>query len=71
MSEIPKSEFEIEADLVILTLGFLHPKKEGLLEELNLKLDEGGNIETDSYFMTSRKNIFSYGDMRRDQSLIV
>jgi glutamate synthase (NADPH/NADH) small chain len=71
MEEIPGTEFEIEADLVILALGFLHPQKEGLLEELNLELDIRGNIKTGTNFMTSKKIFFSCGDMHRGQSLIV
>jgi glutamate synthase (NADPH/NADH) small chain len=69
--ETAGKEFEIEADLVILALGFLHPKKEGLIEELKIKLDDSGNVKTDTNFMTSAKGIFSCGDMRRGQSLIV
>jgi glutamate synthase (NADPH/NADH) small chain len=71
MQEIKGSEFEIEADLVVLALGFLHPEKKGLIEGLNLKLDPKGNISTAPDFMTSVKGIFSCGDMRRGQSLIV
>ncbi|MFC1674403.1 glutamate synthase subunit beta [Candidatus Omnitrophota bacterium] len=69
--EIPGSEFEIAADLVILAMGFLCPKKEGLLEELGVELDERGNVKCDDNFMTSEKNIFACGDMRRGQSLVV
>ncbi|MFH1201580.1 MAG: glutamate synthase subunit beta [Candidatus Omnitrophota bacterium] len=71
IKEIPGTEFEIEADLVILALGFLHPKKDGLIEELKIKLDNSGNVKTDANFMTSSKSIFSCGDMRRGQSLVV
>ena len=71
MQEIAGSDFEIEADLVILALGFLHPEKKGLIQELNLDLDQRGNVKTDDKFMTSRKNVFACGDMRRGQSLIV
>jgi glutamate synthase (NADPH/NADH) small chain len=71
MQEIPGSEFQIEADLVVLALGFLHPQKQGLIEQLRLELDERGNVKTDKNFMTSVKNIFSCGDMHRGQSLIV
>ncbi|MCM8765369.1 MAG: FAD-dependent oxidoreductase, partial [Candidatus Omnitrophica bacterium] len=71
IKEIPETEFEIEADLVILALGFLYPQKEGLIEKLNLELDERGNIKTNLQFMTSRKKVFACGDMRRGQSLIV
>lgn len=71
MKEVPGSEFEIEASLVILALGFVHPEKSGLLEELSVELDSRGNVKTDENYMTSVKNIFSAGDMRRGQSLIV
>ena len=71
MQEIPGSDFEIEADLVILALGFLHPEKKGLIQELRLELDQRGNVKTDEKFMTSKKNVFACGDMRRGQSLIV
>jgi len=71
MQEIKGSEFEIEADLVILALGFLHPEKKGLIEDLNLKLDPRGNVLAGQDFMTSAKGVFSCGDMRRGQSLIV
>lgn len=71
MQGIKGSEFEIEADLVILALGFLHPEKKGLIEDLSLKLDPRGNVQTGQDFMTSVKGVFSCGDMRRGQSLIV
>lgn len=69
--EIKGSEFEIEVDLVILALGFLHPEKKGLLEELSFELDSRGNIKTNENYMTSIKKVFCAGDMRRGQSLIV
>ena len=71
MQEVKGTEFEIEADLVILALGFLHPEKKGLIEELHLHLDSSGNVKTGEDFMTSAKGIFSCGDMHRGQSLIV
>jgi glutamate synthase (NADPH/NADH) small chain len=71
MKEAKGSEFEIEADLIILALGFLHPEKKGLIENLNLDLDARGNIKTDENFKTSAKDVFSCGDMHRGQSLIV
>ncbi len=71
MKEIPGSEFEIKADLVILAVGFLHPEHKGLVEDLNLEKDERGNVKTDEKFMTSEKGVFSAGDMHRGQSLIV
>ena len=69
--EISGSEFEIEANLVILALGFLHPEKKGIIEELKLNLDNKGNVKTEDNFMTSKKGVFACGDMRRGQSLIV
>lgn len=71
MKEIPGSEFEIDADLVLLAMGFVGPTQNGLLNELNLKLDERGNVKTDTDYMTSTKGIFAAGDMRRGQSLVV
>ncbi len=71
MREVPGSEFEIEADLVILAIGFTQPEKKGLITELELRLDDRGNIKTDNFFMTSKKGIFAAGDMRRGQSLVV
>ena len=71
MKEIPGSEFEIEADLAILAVGFLHPEHKGLISDLGLKLDKRGNIETDGNFMSSRPGIFAAGDARTGQSLVV
>jgi glutamate synthase (NADPH/NADH) small chain len=71
MQEIPGTEFEIEADLVILALGFLGPEKKGLPEGFGLEFDSRGNVRTDENYRTSVKNVFSAGDMRRGQSLIV
>jgi glutamate synthase (NADPH/NADH) small chain len=70
-NEIPGSEFEIKADLVILAVGFLHTEYKGIVQDLNLEKDARGNIKTDESFMTSEKGIFSAGDMHRGQSLIV
>ncbi|MFH0764336.1 MAG: glutamate synthase subunit beta [Candidatus Omnitrophota bacterium] len=64
-------KLEIEADLVILAVGFLHPEHSGLLADLNVKLDERGNVKTGADYMTSVKKVFSAGDMRRGQSLVV
>ncbi len=64
-------EFEIEADLVILAIGFLHPEHSSLFTDLNIALDERGNVKTDANYMTSVDKVFSAGDMRRGQSLVV
>ena len=71
MKEISGSEFEIEADLVLLAVGFLHPEHKSLLKDLKIELDPRGNVKTNDNYMTSRKGVFSAGDMRRGQSLIV
>jgi glutamate synthase (NADPH/NADH) small chain len=71
MKEIPESEFEISADLVILALGFLHPEHKGLVEDSKFELTERGNVKTDENFMTREEGIFSAGDMHRGQSLVV
>jgi len=71
IKEILDSEFEIEIDMAILAVGFLHPQRNGLLKELGVELDAKGNVNTDSRQMTSIKGVFSAGDMRRGQSLIV
>ncbi|HKK51154.1 MAG TPA: FAD-dependent oxidoreductase, partial [Myxococcota bacterium] len=72
MQEVPGSEFELDADLVLLALGFLGPVHSGLLEDLGLKLDARGNVEalTDDY-RTSEPGVFAAGDCRRGQSLVV
>jgi glutamate synthase (NADPH/NADH) small chain len=71
MKEIPGSEFEIEADMAIIAVGFLHPQHTGLLNDLKVEFDDRGNVKTGKNYMTSVKNVFSAGDMRRGQSLVV
>ncbi len=70
MLEKPETERTIPAQLVLIAAGFVHPQKEGLLEQLNLKLDGRGNVSTDK-FKTSAGKYFAAGDMRRGQSLVV
>ncbi len=71
MKEVPGSEFTLDADLVLLAMGFLGPEKKGLIEQLGLQLDPRGNIQADENYMTSVPGIFAAGDARRGQSLIV
>jgi glutamate synthase (NADPH/NADH) small chain len=72
MEEVPGSEFEMQADLVLLALGFLGPVQQGLVEDLGLKLDPRGNVEAQvSDFRTSEPGVFAAGDCRRGQSLVV
>ena len=70
--EIPASEFEIKADLVLLAMGYVHPVHRGMLDELGVKYDARGNVaaDTDSY-ATSMSKVFAAGDTRRGQSLVV
>ena len=72
MAEVPGSEFEMPADLVLLAMGFLGPTQKGLLEQLGVDKDPRSNVkaDTDSY-QTSVKKVFAAGDMRRGQSLVV
>jgi glutamate synthase (NADPH/NADH) small chain len=69
--DVPGSEFSIEADLVLLALGFLFPQKAGLVESLGCELDPRGNLKTDANKMTTRANVFAAGDAARGQSLVV
>lgn len=64
-------EFKIEADLVLIAIGFLHPEHSKLLEDLNTAFDQVGNVKTDEHYSTSTEKVFSAGDMRRGQSLVV
>ncbi len=65
------SEFVLNADLVLLAMGFNGPTKNGLLDELGVALDARSNVSTDKEYMSSVPGIFSAGDMRRGQSLVV
>jgi glutamate synthase (NADPH/NADH) small chain len=68
---ISGTDFALEADLVLIAMGFLGPVKNGMLETLGVKLDTRGNVETDANHMTSVPGVFAAGDMRRGQSLVV
>jgi glutamate synthase (NADPH/NADH) small chain len=71
LERVPGSEFYLDADLVLIAIGFSGPVKNGLLEQLPLALDKRGNIQTDDKFMTTVPGVFSAGDARRGQSLVV
>ena len=71
MNVVPDSAFTVEADLVLLALGFLGPVKEGLLMDLGVELTERSNIQIDECSMTSVPGVFAAGDMSRGQSLVV
>lgn len=68
---VPNSEFYLDADLVLIAIGFSGPVRNGLLEQLNPELDRNGNIRTGADYMTSIPGVFSAGDSRRGQSLVV
>jgi glutamate synthase (NADPH/NADH) small chain len=69
---ISGSAFEIAADLVLLAMGFVHPVREGLLASIGVALDGRGNVQADTNaYQTSLPKVFSAGDMRRGQSLVV
>jgi len=75
MSEVPGTEFSLEADLVTLAMGFVHPVREGMIQELGVERDGRGNVKSptegpDAYH-TSLPGVFAAGDMRRGQSLVV
>ena len=71
MREIPSSEFEVDADLAIIAVGFLHPEHRGFIEDANIDIDKRGNIKTGSDYMSSKAGIFSAGDAHSGQSLVV
>src|SRR6185436_22151 len=69
---LPGTEFDLDAELVLLAMGFVHPVHEGLLKLLGVDLDQRGNVRANTAdYKTSLPNVFSAGDMRRGQSLVV
>ena len=71
MTEVPDSEFEVETDLVLLAMGFLHPEHSGLLTQLGVELDPRGNVKIESDRMSTVPGVFAAGDTARGQSLVV
>ncbi len=72
MREVPGSEIELKATLVLLAMGFLGPVRAGMLEQLGVKLDARGNVAANTLdYQTSVPKVFTAGDMRRGQSLVV
>ena len=69
-AEVPGSDFEMPAQLVLLAMGFLHPEHE-VLDDFSVEKDERGNCHTGQSYSTSREGVFAAGDMRRGQSLVV
>lgn len=71
MEEIPGTEREWKADLVLLALGFTGPERDNVIQGLGVELTERGDIKTETNYQTSVENVFAAGDCRRGQSLIV
>ena len=71
LRETPGTEKAWPAELVLLAMGFLGPETNGMIDQLGLELDPRSNVKTDANYMTSKPGIFSAGDMRRGQSLVV
>jgi glutamate synthase (NADPH/NADH) small chain len=65
------TEFTMDADLVLIAMGFLGPVRNGMIEQLGVELDARGNVATDANYMSSVPGVFAAGDMRRGQSLVV
>ncbi len=71
MKPVPGTTKIIEADLILLAMGFVHPVIEGLVSELGLELDARNNIKTNGSFATSLKKVFAAGDSVSGASLVV
>lgn len=65
------TDFVMDADLILLAMGFAGPVRNGMIEQLGVKLDQRGNVAADVNYMTSVPGVFAAGDMRRGQSLVV
>jgi glutamate synthase (NADPH/NADH) small chain len=68
---LPGTEFTLDADLVLLAMGFTGPVKNGMIDQLGVALDARGNVAADADYMSSVPGVFAAGDMRRGQSLVV
>ncbi|GGD71669.1 glutamate synthase subunit beta [Croceicoccus mobilis] len=72
MKEVPGSEFTLKADLILLAMGFVGPRKTGMLDQAGVEYDARGNVLADTIkYQTSEDKIWACGDMRRGQSLVV
>jgi glutamate synthase (NADPH/NADH) small chain len=72
MQEVPDSTFALKADLVLLAMGFLGPRRAGMIEQAGITLDPRGNVAANTLdYRTSVPKVFAAGDMRRGQSLVV
>jgi glutamate synthase (NADPH/NADH) small chain len=71
VTPVPGGAFTLDADLVLLAMGFLGPERGGMLDQLGVKMTERGNVWRDANWMTSVPGVFAAGDMQRGQSLVV
>ena len=72
IKEMAGTEFQLKADLVLLAMGFLGPRRPGMVEQSGIALDPRGNVRANTVdYQTSVPKVFSAGDMRRGQSLVV
>jgi glutamate synthase (NADPH/NADH) small chain len=71
LTPVPGSEFVLEADLVLIAIGFEHPEHDGLVHDLELELDMRGNIRTEMTYRTSIEDVYACGDARLGQALVV
>jgi len=71
LTPVPGSEFVLEADLVLIAIGFEGPERSGLVENLDLELDRRNNIRTEMTYRSSVQGVYACGDARIGQSLIV
>lgn len=70
-NEVPGTEREWRADLILLAIGYVGPEPDGVVSQLGVDLDDRGNVRTNGEYMTSVPGVFAAGDMRRGQSLVV
>jgi glutamate synthase (NADPH) small chain len=68
---VPDGGFEMQADLVLLAMGFVGPERNALLNELDVRISARGSVWRDEHWMTNVPGVFAAGDMQRGQSLIV
>ncbi len=72
LKEVPNSEFTLKADLILLAMGFLGPRKQGMIDQSGVELTSRGNVDANTHdYRTSDDHIYACGDMRRGQSLVV
>ncbi len=71
LEQVPGSDFEIAADLVLLAMGFIHPEQGGVVQQLGLELNERSNVKVNRNLMTAVPGVFAAGDAQRGQSLVV